>query len=209
MIEQFEQADAKKYGDIAKVMLENIKLQTQLKIHEDLNKQREELADGLHLIDFEQLKIENQTFMEKIEERNEESAKLRKKISSMVQMITHMKEKTAHLLTENSDLSKELETLDLDFSGTRDKLPQLKISRDRLRRQNTKLRHKNGMLGNHALLLDYEVRAETTDELTQELNSLKAKYDELKAETDNMQAKLVRKDRQDVAMKLRNMMNIA
>jgi len=29
------------------------------------------LADGLHLIDFEQLKIENQTYNEKIEERNE------------------------------------------------------------------------------------------------------------------------------------------
>ena len=32
---------------------------------------QEELAEGLHLIDFEQLKIENQTYNEKIEERNE------------------------------------------------------------------------------------------------------------------------------------------
>lgn len=32
---------------------------------------QEELAAGLHLIDFEQLKIENQTYNEKIEERNE------------------------------------------------------------------------------------------------------------------------------------------
>lgn len=31
------------------------------------------MADGLHLIDFEQLKIENQTYNEKIEERNEVS----------------------------------------------------------------------------------------------------------------------------------------
>ena len=29
------------------------------------------MADGLHLIDFEQLKIENQTYNEKIEGRNE------------------------------------------------------------------------------------------------------------------------------------------
>ncbi len=35
---------------------------------------QEELAEGLHLIDFEQLKIENQTYNEKIEERNEVSA---------------------------------------------------------------------------------------------------------------------------------------
>ena len=30
---------------------------------------KEELGDGLHLIDFEQLKIENQAYNEKIEER--------------------------------------------------------------------------------------------------------------------------------------------
>ena len=35
---------------------------------------QEELAEGLHLIDFEQLKIENQTYNEKIEERNEVSS---------------------------------------------------------------------------------------------------------------------------------------
>lgn len=34
---------------------------------------QEELGEGLHMIDFEQLKIENQTYNEKIEERNEVS----------------------------------------------------------------------------------------------------------------------------------------
>merc|ERR1711937_53640 len=33
--------------------------------------EKDELAEGLHLIDFEQLKIENQTLNERIEERNE------------------------------------------------------------------------------------------------------------------------------------------
>ena len=36
---------------------------------------QEELAEGLHLIDFEQLKIENTTYSEKIEERNEVGVK--------------------------------------------------------------------------------------------------------------------------------------
>lgn len=40
----------------------------------------------LHLIDFEQLKIENQTVNEKIEERNEELLKLRKKNTTTVQV---------------------------------------------------------------------------------------------------------------------------
>ena len=45
------------------------------------------------MIDFEQLKIENQSHNEKIEERNEELLKLRKKITNIVQVLTHVKEK--------------------------------------------------------------------------------------------------------------------
>lgn len=45
-------------------------------------------AEGLHLIDFEQLKIENQSLNEKIEERNEELVKLRKKTTVTVQVST-------------------------------------------------------------------------------------------------------------------------
>ena len=59
---------------------------TRLRKREAQLKAKEELAEGLHLIDFEQLKIENQTYNEKIEERNEELLKLRKKITSTVQV---------------------------------------------------------------------------------------------------------------------------
>ena len=48
-------------------------------------RQKEELAEGLHLIDFEQLKIENQALTEKIEERGEELLKLRRKITTTAQ----------------------------------------------------------------------------------------------------------------------------
>jgi hypothetical protein len=53
---------------------------------EQVVKQKEELADGLHLIDFEQLKIENQALNEKIEERNEELLKLKRKITTTAQV---------------------------------------------------------------------------------------------------------------------------
>ena len=51
--------------------LKNIHLRYQLRKLEQTLKQKEELSEGLHLIDFEQLKIENQSLNEKIEERNE------------------------------------------------------------------------------------------------------------------------------------------
>ena len=66
------------------VRLENIKLRNKLKKKEQALKSKEELAEGLHLIDFEQLKIENQTYNEKIEERNEVCLKLIKYISKLL-----------------------------------------------------------------------------------------------------------------------------
>ena len=64
-------------------------------------RKKEQLAEGLHLIDFEQLKIENQSLNEKIEERNEELLKLRKKTTATVQVLTHIKEKLQFVEKEN------------------------------------------------------------------------------------------------------------
>jgi len=50
---------------------------------------QEELADGLHLIDFEQLKIENQTYNEKIEERNEVQHALHQTVLCLLACCVH------------------------------------------------------------------------------------------------------------------------
>jgi Domain of unknown function (DUF4201) len=71
------------------VRLRNISLRTALRKLERTFRAREQLADGLHMIDFEQLKIENQTLLEKIEERNEELAKLKRKKTTTVQVFLH------------------------------------------------------------------------------------------------------------------------
>lgn len=83
---QYDAAEQKKDGDLEKVRLRNIYLRTSLKKLERTLHSREQLAEGLHMIDFEQLKIENQTLNEKIEERNEELAKLKRKKTSTVQV---------------------------------------------------------------------------------------------------------------------------
>ena len=49
--------------------------------------------EGLHIIDFEQLKIENNTLTEKIEDRNEEIHKIKNKINISVQELAHLQEK--------------------------------------------------------------------------------------------------------------------
>mmetsp|Transcript_17252 Transcript_17252/g.28550 ORF Transcript_17252/g.28550 Transcript_17252/m.28550 type:complete len:377 (-) Transcript_17252:2661-3791(-) len=93
IIEQFEETELHKDEELEKFRLRNIHLRNQVRKLDGALRQKEELADGLHFIDFEQLKIENQTLNEKIEERNEELLKLRKKTTTTVQVLTHVKEK--------------------------------------------------------------------------------------------------------------------
>ena len=67
-VDQMEDTERKKEEELCQARLENIRQKNKLKKREQALKQKEELAEGLHLIDFEQLKIENQTYNEKIEE---------------------------------------------------------------------------------------------------------------------------------------------
>lgn len=54
------------------------------------------------MIDFEQLRINNADLNDKIEERNEEILKLKKKITSTIQVLAHLKEKLQFLQAENA-----------------------------------------------------------------------------------------------------------
>ncbi|KAJ3041122.1 Coiled-coil domain-containing protein 96 [Rhizophlyctis rosea] len=173
VVEQLEGMEERKEAEVVAVRLENIKLRNKLRRHEALLKQKEELADGLHLIDFEQLKIENQTYNEKIEERNEELLKLRKKITTIVHLLTHVKEKLQFVQSENTSLSSLLSSLDAQVGEQRDTLPQQKQARDKLRTQNVELRRRNGLVGNRGLLRDFEDKVDASTLLQQKLEQLR------------------------------------
>lgn len=128
IIKQFEITESKKEQELMRVRLRHLTLRAQLRKLEQALRKKEQLADGLHLIDFEQLKIENQTLQEKIEERNEELQKLRKKTTSTVQVLTHVKEKLQFVQGENQVLKQELAELDSKLSGQRDRLARVRVA---------------------------------------------------------------------------------
>jgi chromosome segregation ATPase len=178
-----EATEQRKEVEVVIVRLENIKLRNKLKRNEQLLRQKEELADGLHLIDFEQLKIENQTYNEKIEERNEDLLKLRKKITNVVQELTHVKEKLQFVQTENVELKDELVGLEVGVSKERDRLPSIKRQRDQLRISNTSLKHKNGLLGNVPLLKDFEDKVDLLQDKVDKIDNLRDYHQMLAAES--------------------------
>ncbi|CAH8478033.1 unnamed protein product [Schistosoma turkestanicum] len=158
---------------VREVRLENIKLKNKLLKAEAQLKSKDQLSEGLNLIDFEQLKFENQTFDQKIEERSEEMIKLRRKISKTVQIITHLKEKLQFVLDDNASQRKILEEIDADVSMKKDHLTKIKQTREHLRGENTKLRRSCGLLGRNALLLNYEDSFDSVMNKRQSLNEIK------------------------------------
>lgn len=176
VISQFEAADLKKDQEVEKVRLKNINLRTHLKKLEQQLRAKEQLAEGLHLIDFEQLKIENQTLNEKIEERNEELHKLRKKTTSTVQVLTHIKEKLQFVLAENQTLKKESAELEEALSVNRDKLAKKKKERDTNRQLGQKLKSKEGFAKSELLIEDYEKREADLVDLERRLAELMQRH---------------------------------
>jgi len=189
-LEQYRTFEAKKEQEVITVRLENIKLKNRLKKREQQLKAKEELAEGLHLIDFEQLKIENQTYHEKIEERNEELLKLRKKITNTVQVLTHLKEKLQFVQGENGEQRAKLRDIEVTVAQRRDILTRLKQVRDALRIDNNKLKHKAGLLGNKPLLHDYEIRKDEGDELRDQLEALKKQHVDLNLSLQGVKKKI-------------------
>lgn len=104
------------------------------------------MADGLHLIDFEQLKIENQTLNEKIEERNEELHKLHKKITDTVVKLSHTREKYQYIMKQNEFKNAELAALTDSLTEIKTKLSKQKRMREAKAKQYAKLKQQTGIV---------------------------------------------------------------
>uniref|UniRef100_A0A8C3X3K5 CCDC113/CCDC96 coiled-coil domain-containing protein n=1 Tax=Catagonus wagneri TaxID=51154 RepID=A0A8C3X3K5_9CETA len=172
-VEQIQALEDKKEKEMSAVRLENVQLKQSLVHLETRMRAQEDLTEGLLLIDFEQLKIENQTFNEKVEERNEELLKLRGKVTNNVQIITHVKEKLHFVDIENTCKKSELMQIEAQVALRRDILTKTKQARDSLRADNIRLSQKCGLLGKEALLRDMEEKVDKTEELSRRLEALK------------------------------------
>uniref|UniRef100_T1IHW2 CCDC113/CCDC96 coiled-coil domain-containing protein n=1 Tax=Strigamia maritima TaxID=126957 RepID=T1IHW2_STRMM len=138
--------------------------------------ENEGLAGGHHMYDFEQLKIENQAYNEKIEERNEELSKLRRKIMNTLQVMGHIKEKIYFMANENETTKRILAELDADANKKREHLSKMKQVKDSLREDRGKLQQKSGLLGKSLMLRDMRLKQENVIQLKNELNNLKINH---------------------------------
>jgi DNA repair exonuclease SbcCD ATPase subunit len=172
-----ENSELKHEEDLEKIRLRNISLKALQKKLEKTLRQREQLAEGLHMIDFEQLKIENQTLNEKIEERNEELSKLKRKKTLTVQILTHIREKLGFIEKQNKQLQAKVNTLEMFLTQKRNSVTISKLERDTLRNENKEYKAKQGFTSSDLLLMDYEKRKLLTTEIHGSIVELKNRYE--------------------------------
>merc|ERR1719155_147420 len=174
-LKQIEDNEQALDDELKTVRLRNIVLKHELARLESWLQSKEVLGEGLHLIDFEQLKIENQTLNEKIEERNEELLKLRKKNTQTVQVLTHIKEKLQFVQADNQLQKDNLANLETDLALKRDELAMHKKALDQIRHDRVKLKEKSGLVDSDDLLYDFEMTKDCITDLKYQLKNLQQK----------------------------------
>nr|CAD7604127.1 unnamed protein product [Timema genevievae] len=105
-----------KFKEVGKIRLEYMKLRDHVTAQEELRKSIETFGDDLFLIDYEQLRMENQNFLEKIEERDEELERLRQKATSSIQVLAHVREKADATTSDIHDKFKKLNKTDAEVT---------------------------------------------------------------------------------------------
>nr|CAH7741378.1 unnamed protein product [Callosobruchus chinensis] len=133
-----------------------------IQLKEMVNEKQEAIAlldnigEGLHLMDYEQLKVENRSFADKIEERDEELTRLRFKCQNTIQILAHIREKSSALDCDNEDLKDDLAVAEGHQMQCRERLNDMKQQRDYYRNQTMKLKDESGLLLQPDLLRDME-----------------------------------------------------
>ncbi|KAM6222625.1 cilia- and flagella-associated protein 263 [Rhynchocyon petersi] len=91
-----------------KLRLKNVSLKIQRKKMLSQLRQKEEVGEALHDVDFQQLKIENAQFLETIEKRNQELIQLKVASGNTLQILNTYKSKLHHGLEMSISLDKEM-----------------------------------------------------------------------------------------------------
>jgi len=176
---RYEGMERDRDAEVSKVQLRHLHLSSQVAKLTDQLKRRDRVADGLAMMDFEQLKIENSTLSERIEDRSEELAKLKKKATVAVQILTHVREKLHFVQAEAARLAGELQVVEDEVTDQRAVLASAKHERDRFRGEMEKASHAQGFAHNDRLAIDFERRKRDIVALRDRLEATRDRWQRL------------------------------
>ncbi|XP_062501446.1 coiled-coil domain-containing protein 113-like [Corticium candelabrum] len=161
---------------IEKLRLKNSTLKVQKKKLQMQLKQKEEMGEVLHEVDFNQLQIENKQYQEKIEERNQELLKLKLKAGNTQQVLNLYKKKLHTVTMESEHLKAEIKSRNDQLRKNAIEVEAVEQERQKADHLNRQLRQQ---LGDYRVpdVLDYVSERATLYEILKTVRSWERKVE--------------------------------
>ncbi|KAK4874213.1 hypothetical protein RN001_013573 [Aquatica leii] len=177
VVERLIRRQRDKMLEIASMRLVYIKLRDRITEKKIAIHKLDTIGDNLHLIDYEQLKMENTSHTDKIEERDDDLIKLRVKCSQSMQCLAHVREKSAALQLDLTALTNRYEDIKSEALDCRERLNNIKLERDKYRLNIVKIIDESGLLTKTKLLIDMEESLEEIKTLENQIEKHKNLYE--------------------------------
>ena len=161
---------------VDKLSLKNAALKQQILKLENQLQHKEEMGEVLHVIDFDQLKIENQQFLEKIEERNSELLKLKLTTGNIVQTLNASKKRLNRLMVESETLKRMIVEKQVLTKKVQEEIEGIDMEKIKVKKANNALRkqiEESGM----PEVLEYVQQKATAHQLRKELANYERKLE--------------------------------
>lgn len=139
ILKYFQDRPVNKEQYIKKLQDKCSQLQQQISKSQHQLRQREDVGEAFHAIDFDQLKIENHQFNERIEQKNLELVELKGTTTRTVQTLNSLTDRLNALTVEQTQLRKELKS-------RKEYVEKLKTDTDAVKNEATVAQKKNTAL---------------------------------------------------------------
>mmetsp|Transcript_9653 Transcript_9653/g.23530 ORF Transcript_9653/g.23530 Transcript_9653/m.23530 type:complete len:335 (+) Transcript_9653:49-1053(+) len=159
-----------------KLTLKNAALKQQILKLENQLQHKEEMGEVLHVIDFDQLKIENQQYLEKIEERNNELLKLKLTTGNIVQTLNASKKRLNRLMVESETLKRMIVEKQALAKKVQEEIEGIDIEKLKVKKANSAL-HKQIEESGMPEVLEYVKQKAMANQLRKELGNYERKVE--------------------------------
>jgi chromosome segregation ATPase len=159
---------------VDKLNLKNNTLKQKILKLENQLQHKEEMGEVMTSVDFDQLKIENQQYLAKIQERNDELLKLKLTTGNIIQTLNACKKKLDKLILESETLKKMIGEKQALSKTVQEEIETIDGERGKVKKANGTLQkqiEESGM----PEVLEYVYQKATAHQLKKELSNLERK----------------------------------
>mmetsp|Transcript_28556 Transcript_28556/g.70669 ORF Transcript_28556/g.70669 Transcript_28556/m.70669 type:complete len:348 (-) Transcript_28556:109-1152(-) len=161
---------------VDKLTLKNAALKQQILKLENQLQHKEEMGEVLHVIDFDQLKIENQQYLEKIEERNNELLKLKLTTGNIVQTLNASKKRLNRLMMESETLKRMIVEKQALTKKVGEEIDAIEVEKVKVKKANAAL-HKQIEESGMPEVLEYVTQKAAAHQLQKDLQNYERKVE--------------------------------